>query len=92
MKHTDMRRTYLRSKEKTELLKGGVVSCTVTKRTALVRPSKADGFSTDFSQSDLERCTVQPFIESDDTRCCVNTICPPEDERVSARNMSRIVV
>ena len=35
---------------------------------------------------------VQPFTESDDTRCCDNTICPPEDEHVDARNMSRIVM
>ena len=38
------------------------------------------------------RCTVQPFTESDDTRCCVNTIFPPEDGHVNARNMSRIIV
>jgi len=38
------------------------------------------------------RCTVQPFTESDNTRCCANTICPPEDGHVNARNMSRIVV
>ena len=25
--------------------------------------------------------------ESDDTRCCTNTICPPKDEHNSARNM-----
>ena len=37
-------------------------------------------------------CTVQPFTESDDIRCCVNTIFPPEDGHVSARNLSRIVV
>jgi len=35
---------------------------------------------------------VQPFTESDDTRCYENTICPPEDGHVNARNMSRIVV
>jgi hypothetical protein len=35
--------------------------------------------------------TVQPFTDSDDTRCCDNTICPPEDGHVNARNMSRIV-
>ena len=35
--------------------------------------------------------SVQPFTESDDTRC-VNTICPPEDGHLNARNMSRIVV
>ena len=37
-------------------------------------------------------CPVQPFTESDDTRCCVNTIFPPEDGHVNARNMSRITV
>ena len=42
-------------------------------------------------QSALKRRTVQPFTESDDTRCCDNTICPPEDGYVNARNMSRIV-
>jgi hypothetical protein len=30
--------------------------------------------------------------ESDDTRCCDNTVCPPEDGHVNARNMSRIVM
>ena len=38
------------------------------------------------------RHTVQPFTESDDTRCCDNTICPSEDGHVDARNMSRIVI
>jgi len=38
-------------------------------------------------QSALNRHTVQPFTESDDTRCCNNTICPPEDEHSTARNM-----
>jgi len=37
-------------------------------------------------------CFEQPFTESDDTRCCVNTNCPPEDGHVNARNMLRIVV
>jgi len=35
---------------------------------------------------------VRPFTESDDTRCCNNTICPPEDEHSTARNMSRIIM
>jgi len=43
-------------------------------------------------QSALNRCTVQPFTESDDTRCCVNTIGPSEDGHVNARNMSRKIV
>jgi len=51
---------------------------------------KFDVFST--VQSALNRCTVQPFTDSDDTRCCVNTIFPPEDGYVNARNMSRIIV
>ena len=32
-------------------------------------------------------CTEQSPKESDDTRCCANTICPPEDDHNSARNM-----
>ena len=32
----------------------------------------------------------QPY--SDDTGCCNNTICPPEDEHSIARNMSRIIM
>jgi len=38
------------------------------------------------------RHTVRPFTESDDTRGCNNTICPPEDEQGTARNMLRIVL
>ena len=43
-------------------------------------------------ESRLQSSTVQPFTESDDTRCCVNTIFPPEDGHVNARNMSRLIV
>ena len=28
---------------------------------------------------------MQPFTASDDTRCCVNTIFPPEDGHVNAK-------
>ena len=35
--------------------------------------------------------TVQ-YSMPDDTRCCDNTICPPEDGHVNARNMSRIIM
>jgi len=42
--------------------------------------------------SALIRHTLQPFTESDDTRCCDNTIFYPEDGHVDARNMSRIVM
>jgi len=34
---------------------------------------------------------VRPFTESDDTRCCNNTIWPPEDGHSTARNTSRII-
>ena len=44
------------------------------------------------ADSALNQCTVQTFTESEDTRCCVNTIFPPEDGHVNARNMSRIIV
>ena len=40
--------------------------------------------------SALNRHTVRSFTESDDTRGCNNTICPPEDEQGTARNMLRI--
>ena len=43
-------------------------------------------------QSALNRRTVRPFTDSDDTRCCNNTICPPEDEQSTARNMLRIIM
>ena len=42
-------------------------------------------------ESRLLCSTVQPFTESDDTRCCDNKICPPEDGHVNVRNMSRVV-
>jgi len=42
-------------------------------------------------ESSLNRPTVRPFTESGDTRCCNNTICPPEDEHSTARNMSKII-
>ena len=42
-------------------------------------------------QSALNRHTVRPFTESDDTRGN-NAICPPEDEQGTSRNMSRIIM
>ena len=44
------------------------------------------------ADSALNQCTVQTFTESEDTRCYVNTIFPPEDGHVNARNMSKIIV
>ena len=43
-------------------------------------------------QSALNRHTVRPFTESGNTRCCNNTICPPEDDQSTARNMLRIIM
>ena len=43
-------------------------------------------------ESALNQCTGLTFAESEDTRCCVNTIFPPEDGHVNARNMSRIIM
>ena len=43
-------------------------------------------------QSALNRHTVWLFAEGDDTRGCNNTICPPEDEQGTARNMLRIIM
>jgi len=33
------------------------------------------------------RCTEQSPADSDDTRGCIDTIVPPEDEQRTARNM-----
>jgi len=30
----------------------------------------------------LNLCTGQPLTESDDIRCCINTIQPPDDEHI----------
>ena len=30
----------------------------------------------------LNLCTGQPLTNSDDTRCCINTIQPPDDEHI----------
>ena len=43
-------------------------------------------------QSALNRHTVRLFTDSDDTRGCNNTICPPEDEQGTARNMLGIIM
>ena len=43
-------------------------------------------------QSALNRHTVWLFTECDGTRGCNNTICPPEDEQGTARNMLRIIM
>ena len=43
-------------------------------------------------ESALNRNTVRLFTESDDTRGCNNTNCPPEDEQGTARNMLRIIM
>jgi len=43
-------------------------------------------------QSALNRHTVWLFTESDDTRGCNNTICSPENEQGTARNMLRIIM
>ena len=53
---------------------------------------RAESATVHSAESALIWHTVQPFVESDDTRCCDNTICPPDDGHVDARNMSRIVM
>jgi len=56
-------------------------------RAAPCSPSGESGL-----QSTLNRHTVRPFTESDDTRGRKNTIFPPEDEQGAARNMLRIIM
>ena len=43
-------------------------------------------------QSALNLRTLWLFTEGDDTSCCNNTICPPEDEHSTAQNISRIII
>ena len=43
-------------------------------------------------QSALNRHTVRSFTERGDTRGCNNTICPPEFEQGTVRNMLRIIM
>jgi len=43
-------------------------------------------------QSALHLHTVRLLTEGDDTRGCGDTIGPPEDEQLAARNMLRSVV
>ena len=43
-------------------------------------------------ESRLQSSLLSTGVLCDDTRCCVNTIFPPEDGHVNARNMSRIIV
>jgi hypothetical protein len=38
----------------------------------------------------LNQCTGQSPTESDDIRCCIDTIRLPEDEQRTVRNMKRI--
>jgi hypothetical protein len=33
-------------------------------------------------QSGAHLCTGRPLTENDDTRCCINTIQPPDDEHI----------
>ena len=43
-------------------------------------------------RSALHLHTVRLFTEGNDTRGCGDTICPPDDEQLAARNMFRSVV
>jgi len=38
-------------------------------------------------ENSLNLCTGRSLTESDDNRCCINAILPPEDEQDIARNM-----
>ena len=43
-------------------------------------------------ESGLQSALNRLFTECDDSRGCNNTICPPEDEQGTARNMLRILM
>jgi len=57
---------------------------------ALTCPSSGGQIA--LSQHLVSSLSVNTCTESDDTRFCDNTICPPEDGHVNAQNMSRIVM
>ena len=50
-------------------------------------PDEALRLSLSVSDRPVHRCSGRSLTESDDTRSCVNTIWPPEDEQDIARNM-----
>jgi hypothetical protein len=50
-------------------------------------PSVSDRPVHRLKEFSLNLCTNWSFTESDDTRCCINTIWPPDDEHNAARNM-----
>ena len=58
----------------------------------MFRACPSSGGQIVLSQQLVSSLSVQPFTESDDTRCCDNIICPPEDGHVDARNMLKIVM
>jgi hypothetical protein len=40
-----------------------------------------------YHYTQVHLCTGRSLTESDDTRCCINKIWPPDDEQDIARNM-----
>jgi len=46
----------------------------------------------DYNQPDLNPTVYVEFTEIDNTRGCNNTICPPDVEEATARNMLRIIM
>ena len=69
------------------------ISCIITASAIVILCKRPYNMSVENGmQSALNRHTVRPFTESDDTRCCNNTICPPEDEQGTARNTLRIYI
>jgi len=48
---------------------------------------RCTGWETAATQFSLNMCTGPSLTDGDDTRCCINTIWPPEDEQHIARNM-----
>ena len=55
-------------------------------------PCSSSGGQIVLLQHLVSSLSVNGCTESDDTRCCDNTICPPEDGHANARNMSRTVM
>ena len=54
---------------------------------ALCKQRHSTPVKSGLTESALNLCTVQLFTESDNTRCCENTICPPEDGREYSKHV-----
>jgi len=66
-------------------------NCIITASGIITLCERPYSTSVESGLSPLATDVLYGRLQSDDTRCCNNIICPPEDEHSTARNMSRII-